>query len=277
MLMKTSASPFIIALILLLSACDEPTEAPRVEIPVVVSGAGLTPVTTDLGYAIEVTEARMAFNNLAFTIAGEAHANFFWQNLSQAIIPSAHAHPGHFAGGEVTGELPGEFLVDWLANNEQQLGVATLLAGTYMGVNFTFARASEDWLEAGDPLIGHTAIFAGLASRQGTAIPFTITIDSPKDRELIGAPLTRADDASNSFQARIDASSSSGTLLLQLVTEDPVKHNTLFDGIDFAALHTDSEGTVHIGPTSQGASEDAYNLFRRTFQITDHYMVYYQD
>jgi len=274
---KTSASLFIIALTLLLSACDEPTEATRVEIPVVISSAGLTPVTTDLGYMIEVTQARMAFNSLAFTIAGEVHADLFWQSLSEAILPTAHAHPGHFAGGEVTGELPGEFIVDWLADEGHQLGLATLLAGTYTGANFTFARASQDWLEAGDPLIGHTAIFAGVATRQGTATPFTIVIDSPEDRELIGAPLTRADDASNSFQARIDASSSSGTLLLQLVTEDPVEHDTLFDGIDFAALHTDSEGTVHIGPTSQGASEDAYNLFRRTFQLTDHYMVYYQD
>src|SRR5690554_1121890 len=277
MLMKTSASPFIIALILLLSACDEPTEAPRVEIPVVVSGAGLTPVTTDLGYAIEVTEARMAFNNLAFTIAGEAHANFFWQNLSQAIIPSAHAHPGHFAGGEVTGELLGEFVVDWLANSEQQLGVATLLAGTYTGANFTFARASQDWLEAGDPLIGHTAIFAGVATRAGTSTPFTIVIDSPEDRELVGAPLTRADDTTNSFRAHIDAASSSGTLRMQLVTEDPVEHDTLFDGIDFAALSADADGVVHIAPDSQATSEDAYNLFRRTFQLTDHYMVYYED
>lgn len=277
MSIKTFASSFLIVLILALSACDEPTEATRVEIPVVVSGAGLTPVTTDLGYEIALTEARMAFNNLAFTIAGEAHASLFWPTVSEMLIPVAHAHPGHFAGGEVTGELPGEFVVDWLADDGKQLGVATLLAGTYTGANFTFARASEDWLEAGDPLIGHTAIFSGTATRQGVSTEFTITIDSHEDRELVGAPLTRIDAPAHEFQARIDASSSSGTLLMQLVTEDPIELDTLFDGVDFAALSADSDGVVQIAPDSQGAAEDAYNLFRRTFQLADHYLIFFQD
>jgi len=279
--MNTRILSILTALLILLAACNEPTEAPRVELPVVVDAGGLKPVTTDLGYQIEVTEARMAFKNLAFTIAGELHTNethaqSVWQTLSRALLPTAHAHPGHFGGGEVTGELPGKFVVDFFEDDGQQLGLATLLAGTYRGANFTFSRASEEHLDPDDPLAGHTAIISGTATRNGASTAFTIVLDSHDNRDLIGAPLTRADGTSTGFQAHIDQHST-GSLAIQLLTEDPVELDTIFDGIDFDRLQTNPDGLANLGPQSLNDSADAYNLFRRTFQLAEHYIVYYQE
>lgn len=275
--MKTTSHIRIIILAfgVTLTGCNEPNEAPRVELPVAVSADGVTTVTNDLGYEIEVTEARMAFNSLGFTIAGELHTQLPWKRLTNAIISNAYAHPGHYSGGEVTGELPGEFVVDWLQEDGRQLGTATLLGGTYTGANFTFARGSSDHLADDDPLIGHTAIFSGFATREGVSIPYNIVVNSPEGRVLVGAPLTTPDGTPGDFKATIDGSSS-GTLRIQLDIEDPIEHHTLFDGIDFAELSPDANGVIHIAPDN-AATEDAYNLFRRTFQLSDFYIVHYQE
>ncbi|MEL6183359.1 MAG: hypothetical protein AAFU79_01960, partial [Myxococcota bacterium] len=63
------------------SACGDPVEAPRVELPVIVDSSGVVPVTTDLGYSVEVTEARVAISDLVFTVAGEADVASLWRRL----------------------------------------------------------------------------------------------------------------------------------------------------------------------------------------------------
>lgn len=256
-------------------ACSEASEAPRVELPVQISSAGLVPVQNDLGYQVELTRVRVAIRDLGFSVAGELHASL-WQRVSDALAPQAWAHPGHSAGGEVTGELPGNFIIDWLREDGRELGHATLLAGTYTSANFVFARASEAQLDPGDPLIGHTAIFEGIARRAGVEIPFAIFVDSPADRALIGAPLTRPGRIEpGKFRAVIDADAR-GTLRLQMDVEDIIEHKILFDALDFDALPADEDGVVRIVP-DVAAVEQAYNVFRRKFQLVDHYIVYYQE
>lgn len=69
--MKLRLARFAIAVGL--HGCGGPVEAPRVELPVVVDASGITTVETNLGDEVEVTEARLVVEDIAFTIAGEAH------------------------------------------------------------------------------------------------------------------------------------------------------------------------------------------------------------
>ena len=180
-------------------------------------------------------------------------------SLSPLLRARAYAHPGHFEGGEVTGELLGAFVVDWIADDGRDLGLATLLVGSYGGANFTFGRGTAERLPAGDPLVGHTARIAGEATRDDTSWAFTIVVDSPEGRELVGAP----------FEGEMHGDAL-GSLRLRILAQDPYEGDTLFDGIDFQALDRDGDGVVTLLPDD---GEEASNLFRRTFQTHDHFEV----
>jgi hypothetical protein len=255
-------------LVLPLLACA-PSEAPRVELEVVVDGSGLGDATTDLGWTITFTQAQLAIADVEFTTAGEAHAARrpelgAW--LLSLVLPSAHAHPGHYQGGEIIGELPGEFVLDFVHGEGESLGLATLIVGDYTAANFVFRRASADERMAGDPLVGHTALLQGSASKDGQVVAFTLQIDSPLDRELVGAP----------FEATIEE----GVALelgVRLLDTDPFEGDHLFDGLDFAALDAADgtpDGTLalvdpELDPTQAQALDDAYNHVRRDFQTHD--------
>ncbi len=247
-----------------LSACGDPKEAPRVELPVVVDASGITTVENDLGYEVTLTEARVMMENLAFTVAGEAHTASLWDRVSEFAIPSAYAHPGHFLDGDVTGELRGRFELDWTGGEDTTLGTATLIVGAYKSANFTFIRATaDDGLASDDPLLGHTAVLRGTATKDATTLEFTVIIDSPEGRDLVGAP----------FELHVTEGASI-QLGVRLLTLDPFESDTLFDGIDFAALSPDNQGPLLIDPSAtEQPLIDAYNLIRRTFQTHDHFDV----
>ena len=236
----------------ILIGCSDATESPQVQIPVFVDNSAVVTTTTTLGYQVEVTELRIAMKNFLFTSAGELHTAFPWPKLVQ----TAFAHPGHFQDGEVLGELRGEYIVDFIAS-DRQLGEATLIEGQYTGANFTFDRAPETQLSANDTLIGHTAIISGNATKNNQTLSFTITIDSPVDRELVGAP----------FEVEISPSTT-GRLYLRFHTRDPFEDKSIFEGIDFITLDSDNDSQVDIGPDT---NTNDYNLFRRNFQTHDFY------
>lgn len=245
-------------------------EAPRVELPVRVDCSEVTgaaaAVTTDLGYEVTVTDARLALGGLVFTVAGEAHTASLLESLSDMLVPRALAHPGHYQGGEVTGELPGDFALRCAEDEGRELGLATLIVGTYTASNFDFERGSTAvGLDASDALVGHTAWIAGTATRGEDSVDFTIVIDSPLDRQLVGAP----------FEAVIGAEAS-GTLAFRFEPLDDLEGDTLFDTVDFVALDTDADGELLIAP-DLAEVEDAYNALRRTFQTHDHFRVVYQE
>lgn len=247
-----------------LAACSGPQEAERVELQVVTDGSELRAVTTDLGYQVELASVSIAANDLKFTIAGEIHASF-WRGLSDALVPPAHAHPGHYQGGEVTGELPGHFILRFAPGQEREVGTAILLAGKYRAANLTLSYASSDdaGMTEGDPLAGHSAVLAGTASRDGVTLDFEVVIDSPEGRELVGIP----------FDEEITAPGER-TLALQFLPRDPLEDDTLFDGVDFAALDRDADGHVAIDSSaSDAATVAAYNAIRRVFQTHDHFSV----
>jgi hypothetical protein len=250
--------------LLALLGCSASKEATSVDLPLYADASGISAVTTDLGYEVELTEARLALDNFQFAIAGEAHEASLWRRFSENLIATAWAHPGHFEGGDVTGELKGHFIVEWLPRGGSKLGEATMLTGQYKSVNFTYARAtSDDGLDEDDALLGHTARLAGSAKKGSVSVEFIAILDSPEGRELSGVPFV--DNISETSHDRLG---------FELLPLDPYEEDTLFDGLDFEALDTDGDGQLVIEETSsEEAIVDAYNQLRRTFQTHDHFLV----
>jgi hypothetical protein len=248
-----------------LAACSDAQEAKRVELPVVADGAGLVRVTTDLGYEVELHSASLVAEDLNFTIAGEEHSSLerFWD----LVLPAAHAHPGHYQGGSVTGELPGHFIVRFVPGQSHELGIATLLVGEYHALDFTLARAAEGDVEETDALAGHTAVMSGTATLGDVSLDFEIALDAPEARDLVGIP----------FDAEI-TTKTRGPLALRMTPLDPLEEDTLFDAIDFVALDYDGNGIVRIDPRAMDeATVAAYNRVRRTFQTHDHFVLHLED
>lgn len=238
-------------------ACDEGSEPAQVHLQVVASGADTAAFTTDEGYTVELSALRVALADLELTVEGEAHAGLL-APLSAWLLPTAHAHPGHLAGGEVTGELAGRFIYDAFATAGRSWGAATLLPGAYTGMNFTFTSAGpDDGLAADDPLFGHTAWLAGTARRDGVETPFAATLDVDEGTQMVGGV----------FELLVDTDSA-GTLRFEALMIDPsAEQDTLLDGVDFAAEAT-AAGTraATIVP-----GRPAHNILRRRLQVHDHW------
>lgn len=251
----------LLAIALIAAACGEPEEAPRITAPVVMDDSGLKTVTNDLGYEITIDSVRIAIEDLHFTVAGEEHMAMKGLHFLSDLIPTAHAHPGHSYGGIVTGELKGALLLSWPASEEtSELGQGTLLPGNYTAADFTFSRGSADHgLEADDELMDHTAVLKGVATRDEESVDFTIIVDSPVGRELIGAP----------FEASVTKDFDK-TIGFRFHPEDPYEGNIIFEGLDFFELPQETEGQVLIAPGIEEV-ESAYNRFVRRFQAHDYY------
>lgn len=239
----------------LLAGCGTGAEVAEVEMPVEVSSGGMDPAVTDLDYTVTVSGMRAALADVAFTVPGDGI------DTSQAPLRGPGTpdlgHPGHSSGGDVTGELPGEHLVDWMADGVS-LGTATLLAGDYAGVNFRFRRAhAGDGLDADDPLLDHSVHIEGTASKGGVDIAFDAALDIDEGYELIGALFEHSVTAGDPAHLRFE-----------IHTSEPYDGKTLFDGIDFATLDGDGDGRVAIRPGTE-----AHNKLRRTVQSHDYYLV----
>lgn len=240
---------------LAIAVCESGTEPATLTLPIVADGVGLGAFTSEEGYQIELSALRVALRDIELTIEGETHEARLLPGLRRLVMPAAFAHPGHYAGGDVTGELPGDFVIDAFSGVETQLGLATLLEGDYHGMNFTFRRAdSSDGLDQDDPLLGHTAVLAGVARRDERDLAFEAVLDIDDDTQMVGAPLT--------FEARAD---SVATLVFRVLMVDPsTEADTVFDGVDFFALSDDDE--IGIVP-----GDDVHNILRRRIQVHDHW------
>jgi hypothetical protein len=253
----------LLALLCIASGCSS-QEAAVVHLPVESSGADLKPSMTDLGYLVQVDKYRLAFRDLQFTLHGEAHASSLsrprrlWNAVESALIPTAYAHPGHLAGGEVTGELLGPLIFEYPSTGRVSFGQATLLAGQYEGANLTFRKATtRDGLTANDPLLGHSVYIEGSAQKAGKTVHFTAQVDVDDNTQMVGAP----------FEVFISETSQL-TLQLEVLTTDPFTGKTLFSGIDFNAFDPDGDGQLTIAP-----GQDAHNILRRSVQSHDFFFV----
>ncbi|HTV23211.1 MAG TPA: hypothetical protein VMG12_31195 [Polyangiaceae bacterium] len=237
-------------------------EAARVNLPVQVDARDLEPVDSDWGYTVELSEARLVVTDLKFAVGGEAHASNGWRRLSDWLVPVAHAHPGHFEGGDVTGELLGSFVTSWLPVASAPIGVATLLEGDYRSASFAFGLGSIDQgLAADDPLIGHTALLRGSATRGSERRDFLLLLDAAAGQELVGMPFDAGVRASEPF-----------AIGFELLSTDPISQSTLFDNIDFGRLPVADDGLVHIVDGSGDAAiATAYERVSLAFHGASHF------
>lgn len=234
-----------------LAGCAGTEEAATVELPVTTVATPMDAAMTDLGYRVEVTQLRIAVSTIQFTIEGEEHTEV-------APPPGTILHPGHSAGGEVTGELPGDFILTWNGQPQPVLGLGTLIVGDYRGANFAFrAATATDAPPAGDVLLGHTFHLAGSITKDAMTRAFDAVLDVEPDTEVIGAVFDH-----------VITESSMETLKIAFFPTDPNEQDTPFDGIDFFALPAGGSGSIEIRPGSA-----AHNLLRRAIQTHDHYGV----
>jgi hypothetical protein len=247
---------YTMIILALLAGCGSGSEVAEVEMPVEVSSDGMGPATTDLDYTVTVSGLRTALLDVAFTVPGDGIDTALAPLRGPGGAPDL-GHPGHASSGDVTGELPGEHLIDWTADGAS-LGTATLLAGDYSGVNFRFRRAhAGDGLPAGDPLLEHSVYVEGTASKGGVDIAFDAVLDVDETYELIGVLFDHSVTAGDPAHLRFE-----------IHTSEPYEGKTLFDGIDFATLDQDGDGRVAIRP-----GDEAHNKLRRTIQSHDYYVV----
>lgn len=239
------------------SGCDFDTSlAPEVELRVLVDDEGVRPLQTDLGYHVELERCRVAIDTIEFTTDGEMHASLL-APLYDIVVPTAYAHPGHDAGGEIVGELAGNVVFDWRAGG-RELGKATMLQAEYSGANFTFARAQPGkGVPIDDPMIGHTFDIAGTATIDGQTYTFEALVDQDEDRRVVGLPFAMIVDDGTDVE-----------LGLAFAPVDPREEDTVFDGIDFASLDEDGDMHVVLEPGTE-----AYNHLQRNLQVHDHYTV----
>ncbi len=249
-------------------ACDS-EQAPRVIMPVVVDSDGIVEFDTNEGYHVQITELRVAFDNVEFTSGGEMHGSLLGRlghGLGELLLPTAYAHPGHYAGGEIAGEITGRFVVDWL-DDGASLGEASLLAATYSGANFVFTRATaDDGVAADDPIIGHTIALAGVATKSGETWTFHGFLDEEEGKRVIGLPIS--EDVSADQTEFVVDESTDVTLGLQILMVDPFEPETAFDNIDFATSDADADGDIELV-----AGEAIYNVLVRQLQVHDQYRV----
>lgn len=236
------------ALLGVVAACSDSTEAPTVMLPVVTEGGAFAPATTDLGYSVVTTRIRMAIADLELTIEGEMHGK-----------PGPPPHPGHYAGGDVTGTMPGHYLLDW-NGSEHAVGTSELIVGDYQGANLTFRAAdAADGLAAGDPLLGHAFHIEGVATKDSVDHPFDALIDIEPNTQLVGAVFED-----------VVTEASTESLRLAILPIDPAENDTFYDGLDFAALPVSGTGVAEIRPGST-----VHNVFRRPLQTHDHYAIHH--
>lgn len=224
----------IVPLLLILAmGCSPSEEAARDTRPLRIDGAGVATVETDLGYTVTLSAARAALTQVTFTRAPTAVA----RGPLDWIIGAAHAHPGHGVGGDIIGELPGGYIVDWIASDGAALGDVTLIGEANL-LNFGFAAGAAN----GEGSVHLT----GVASKDGVDHPFNADFDLS---EVLITEVPFLPDA-------LDAPAWG----LRLSVIDPFEGDTLFDGIEFAT----ADWTV-------GA--EAYNRLGRALRTHDHYLV----
>lgn len=238
------------------AACGQSEEAAIVDLPVTTASGAIPAAMTDLGYQVQLSNLRIAVTTVQFTIEGEMHTDTAAPKNTSLLLPPA-PHPGHYAGGEVTGELPGDHLLGWGGATQPTLGVGHLIVGDYHGANFTLrAATAADGLAAGDRMLGHAFHLTGTVTKDGTTKPFLALLDVEPDTAVTGAI----------FEHKVTEASTE-TLAIQFFSTDPYELDTPFDGVDFFTLPETGEA-IEILPGST-----SHNVIRRAIQTHDHYSV----
>lgn len=226
--------------VVLSTACGETTVGESTEPQTVVRRVFIEPVPNTFdradGTSFELTNVEVTMGDLEFTTGGEAHTAML-PSLWDIVVPSAHAHPGHFSGGEVLGELPGIFTTNLLLGG--QLGEAQLLEGEYQGLNFAFGPSEQNT----------SMRIAGIARWEGNEREFSIDWVSTPDVQVIGIP----------FEANVAADDETQQIHISIkLTNDG---QTILDDLEFVV----DERPLALGPDDEGSNRIKRKMLTHDF------------
>lgn len=241
--------------LLLLGGCGEDTATSFVEVPTRIAPLSESGDATDLGYEVTLTRVDLASGAILFTRNGEIHTASLWQRVRETLVSTAHAHPGHGQGGEVTGEALGPWVLRFSEADGAAFATASLAPGAYDGADLSFVSAGEEHgVSPDDPLYGSSVYLEGEAEREGITYAFSASVGNMAGQSSVGIP----------FDASVDGS---GVIELHVLVKNPFEEETLFDAIDFEALDTDTDGFVSLNE-----SDEATNRLRRALLSHDFYL-----
>ncbi len=243
------------------SAGQQPTATVSVDVAPLLEGA----VESDVGYAVTLTGARLSVADILLKDGEDEHTVAgLLRSLGELVIPSAHAHPGHGAGGVVIGELLGRRIVDF-GGGRVTLGEAEAVLADLDSVDFLRIAATADDVGDDDPLLGHAAVLTGSATDGERTVVFEARIGVDDDTAVQGAPLS---------PALTLVEGDSGTVAIALQVGDPFEDDTLFDGVDFGAA-ADASGVAGSAeePLLLLPGDPDHNRVRRGLVSHDHYVV----
>ena len=239
----------------LLAGCGEPQEAELFDIPLWADGNSLEVFDTNLGYEIEVESVQIWVQQVEFTIGGESHGDgddelAWWKNTVDWLLPVAHAHPGHSAGGEVAGEFVGPILLEFQAGNLEEIGVGRFLKGEYLGYNVDFAQVDEE----GQEIPGPTIRIRGTASQEAEELEFVAEFTLTQNASVIGGALEGA----------LPGEEATG-VALQFFPYDAWSETSIFDDVEFSTVSTDDDGVAQVLPGSMANAEIRSRILAHEF------------
>ncbi len=134
-------------------------------------------LTTGFGWDVTLTQAKVAVSALYYFDGPPPTAFFktphrsFGERISNFVVGTAWAHPGHYQAGTALGQtiLPDPIAFDLFSSKPVDLNDGDGVTGTYRSARFVFPqKAPKD-----DVLDGHLAIAEGKALKHGdaTAVP----------------------------------------------------------------------------------------------------------
>ncbi|HYQ16699.1 MAG TPA: hypothetical protein VEQ58_13100 [Polyangiaceae bacterium] len=142
----------------------------RLHTRVVVSDAAKSTFTSDAGWDVTLTEARVAagpfyyFDGSPAIVQREQPRS--WQYAARFLgVGVAHAHPGHYLPGNAMGQMLESANVDLLGGSVD-LPDGDGVSGFYRSARFSFTAPSGKGRAA---LEGHVAVAAGKAEKDGEA------------------------------------------------------------------------------------------------------------
>lgn len=179
------------ALITLAAAgCGETEERIRVDLTLKAEGSRGAILTTN-GWAITLEQAELHAGPVRFfegaPLFGRSVAPRRWYEwLAPAVIPSAHAHPGHYVAGEALGDVLAPTTIDLLSPAPTSLGAGNGVSGQYNSAEVTLSPAAD--------LGATSARISGAATKGGRSISFSTAVAGPETIRGIafGAEVTAA-------------------------------------------------------------------------------------
>ncbi|HYP86753.1 MAG TPA: hypothetical protein VEQ59_01330, partial [Polyangiaceae bacterium] len=142
----------------------------RLHTRVVVSDEAKNTFTTDLGWNVTLSEARVGagpfyyFDGAPAIVRSEQSQG--WRYAARFLgIGVAHAHPGHYLPGNAMGQMLETVGVDLLGGSAD-LPDGEGVSGFYRSARFSFTEPSGNGAAA---FGGHVAVAVGMAEKEGVA------------------------------------------------------------------------------------------------------------